>query len=98
MLYILVAVVTTGLLPTDQLKDQEAPLGLALTEGAGYEWAGVVIALGALVAITSVVLTLFYGQSRILFAMCRDGLLPRSFAKGVGAADPPCGSRSRSGC
>lgn len=39
ILYILVAVVTTGLLPTDELKGQEAPLGVALTDGAGYEWA-----------------------------------------------------------
>jgi hypothetical protein len=39
------------------------------------------ISFGALVAITSVVLTILYGQTRITFAMCRDGLLPRGFAK-----------------
>ena len=39
------------------------------------------ISFGALVAITSVVLTLLYGQSRILFAMSRDGLLPRFVAQ-----------------
>ena len=42
------------------------------------DWGADVISFGALVAITSVVLTLLYGQSRILFAMSRDGLLPRA--------------------
>ncbi len=35
------------------------------------------LSFGALVAITSVVLVIMYGQTRIFFAMCRDGLLPR---------------------
>ncbi len=48
-----------------------------LSEGAGIGWGADMISFGALVAITSVVLTLLYGQSRILFAMSRDGLLPR---------------------
>ncbi|MGH3102100.1 MAG: amino acid permease, partial [Thermoleophilia bacterium] len=76
-LYILVAVVATGALPFDKLKGQDAPLATALSEGAGFDWAANIISFGALVAITSVVLTLLYGQSRILFAMSRDGLLPR---------------------
>jgi APA family basic amino acid/polyamine antiporter len=76
LLYILVAVVATGALPYDQLNGAEAPLATALDEGAGVGWGADVISFGALVAITSVVLTLLYGQSRILFAMSRDGLLP----------------------
>jgi APA family basic amino acid/polyamine antiporter len=40
-----------------------------------------VIAFGALVAITSVVLTILYGQTRIMFAMCRDGLMPARLAE-----------------
>ena len=51
-----------------------------LTE-LGFDWASNIISFGALVAITSVVLTILYGQTRIMFAMCRDGLLPRGFAK-----------------
>ena len=39
------------------------------------------LAFGALVAITSVLLTIFYGQTRIIFAMARDGLMPRGIAK-----------------
>ena len=80
-LYILVAVVATGALPFDELKGQDAPLATALSEGAGFGWAADIISLGALVAITSVVLTLLYGQSRILFAMSRDGLMPKRVAK-----------------
>jgi basic amino acid/polyamine antiporter, APA family len=80
LLYILVAVVATGALPYDQLNGAEAPLATALDEGAGVGWGADVISFGALVAITSVVLTLLYGQSRILFAMSRDGLLPRRVA------------------
>ena len=80
-LYILVAVVATGALPFDELKGQDAPLATALSEGAGFDWAANIISLGALVAITSVVLTLLYGQSRILFAMSRDGLMPKRVGK-----------------
>ena len=61
--------------------DSDAPLAAALKEGAGITWAAAVLAFGALVAITSVVLVIMYGQTRIFFAMCRDGLMPTSFAK-----------------
>jgi basic amino acid/polyamine antiporter, APA family len=81
VLYILVAVVAVGALPFDELKGAEAPLAKALDEGAGFGWAANIISFGALIAITSVVLTILYGQTRIMFAMCRDGLMPRSFAK-----------------
>jgi basic amino acid/polyamine antiporter, APA family len=80
VLYILVAVVAVGALPFDQLKDAEAPLAKVVDEGAGFGWASSIISFGALVAITSVVLTILYGQTRIMFAMSRDGLMPRRFA------------------
>ncbi|HWT23651.1 MAG TPA: amino acid permease [Solirubrobacteraceae bacterium] len=80
LLYIAVAVVAAGALPSDQLSGAEAPLATALDEGAGYGWAANIISFGALVAITSVVLTILYGQTRIFFAMCRDGLMPRRWA------------------
>jgi len=80
VLYILVALVAVGALPFDQLSGAEAPLATVLDEGAGFSWAADIISFGALVAITSVVLTILYGQTRIMFAMCRDGLMPRRFA------------------
>ena len=81
LLYILVAVVAVGALPSDHLAASEAPLAAALRDGAGVEWGASLIAFGALVSITSVVLTIMYGQTRIFFAMCRDGLAPRKLAK-----------------
>ena len=80
-LYILVAIVATGALPFDELKGEDAPLAKALSDGAGMDWAANIISFGALVAITSVVLTLLYGQSRILFAMSRDGLMPKAVSR-----------------
>jgi APA family basic amino acid/polyamine antiporter len=81
LLYIIVAIVAVGALPADQLAESDAPLAAALRDGAGIDWGASLIAVGALVSITSVVLTIMYGQTRIFFAMCRDGLAPRKLAK-----------------
>jgi APA family basic amino acid/polyamine antiporter len=78
--YILVAIGAIGLLPAKQLGESDAPLATALQDGAGLDWAAAVLAFGALVAITSVILVILYGQTRIIFAMCRDGLMPKGFA------------------
>jgi APA family basic amino acid/polyamine antiporter len=77
VVYILVAVAAIGLVPADKLAGADAPLTEAIRSGAGLgAWAGDIMSIGALVAITSVVLTIFYGQTRIFFSMCRDGLMP----------------------
>jgi basic amino acid/polyamine antiporter, APA family len=76
IIYILVAVAAVGALPADALAGQDAPLAIALSEGAGLGWGADIVAFGALVAITSVVLTILYGQTRVAFAMSRDGLMP----------------------
>src|SRR4051794_20636839 len=77
VLYCLVAIAATGALPFDKLSGADAPLASVLKDGAGMPWGATVISVGALVAITSVVLTNLYGQTRIMFAMSRDGLVPR---------------------
>ena len=77
----MVAIGAVGSLDAKALQASDAPLAAALDEGAGISWAASVLAFGALVAITSVLLTVFYGQTRIFFAMARDGLLPRGIAK-----------------
>ncbi|MBA3339088.1 MAG: amino acid permease [Geodermatophilaceae bacterium] len=81
VVYVLVAITAAGALPSDELTASSAPLAQALETGAGIPWAAAVLAFGAVVAITSVILVILYGQTRIMFAMCRDGLAPRSFAK-----------------
>jgi basic amino acid/polyamine antiporter, APA family len=80
VLYCLVAVAATGALPYDKLSGAEAPLASVLDEGAGLSWGATLISVGALVAITSVVLTILYGQTRVMFAMSRDGLVPRALS------------------
>jgi APA family basic amino acid/polyamine antiporter len=78
--YVLTAIGALGIATPDQMKGSDAPLATALNEGAGISWAAWILALGALIAITSVVLVIFYGQTRIFFAMARDGLLPARMA------------------
>ncbi len=80
VLYILVSVAAVGALPADRLAGQDAPLAAALSEGAGIGWGADIVTFGALVAITSVVLTILYGQTRVAFSMCRDRLLPERLA------------------
>jgi basic amino acid/polyamine antiporter, APA family len=79
-LYILVAITASAALPYTKLAGQEAPLAEVL-RSLGFTWGATIISFGALVAITSVTLTVLYGQTRITFAMCRDGLLPGALAK-----------------
>jgi APA family basic amino acid/polyamine antiporter len=79
--YVLTAVGAIGIATPEQLGATDAPLAAALDEGAGISWAASILALGAVVAITSVVLVIMYGQTRIFFAMCRDGLLPQRLAQ-----------------
>jgi APA family basic amino acid/polyamine antiporter len=81
IVYILVSVAAVGSLDAKALQESDAPLAAVLDEGAGISWAASLMAFGALVAITSVLLTIFYGQTRIIFAMARDGLMPRNIAK-----------------
>lgn len=79
VLYILVAGVLTGMVPFMKI-DPTAPLASAfVVRGLGFV-AGV-ISLGAVAGLTSVLLVLLLGQSRIFFAMSRDGLLPAAFSR-----------------
>ncbi len=77
VLYIAVAAVITGMVPYNELSI-EAPVAAAF-ETVGLTWAQFVVALGAVVGITSVLMVLMLSQPRVLLAMARDGLLPTSF-------------------
>jgi APA family basic amino acid/polyamine antiporter len=79
VLYILVALVVTGMTPYN-LLDLNAPLASAFFQH-GMSFLSSVISLGAVAGLTSVQLVLLLGQSRIFFAMSRDGLLPRAFSR-----------------
>ena len=79
VIYILVALVLTGMLPWTQLGTAE-PLATAFS-ALGMKWPTIIISLGAVFATTSVLLVFQLGQPRIFFSMARDGLLPGWAAK-----------------
>jgi APA family basic amino acid/polyamine antiporter len=79
LLYLAVSAVVTGMVPLDQI-DKTAPLATAFRE-RGRDFAAGLISVGAIVGLTSVLLVLLLGQSRIFFAMSRDGLLPPFFSR-----------------
>jgi APA family basic amino acid/polyamine antiporter len=74
IIYVIVGAVLTGMVPYQQLAVAD-PLARAL-QLAGYAGAGWVVALGAAVSMSAVLLVFQYGQPRIFFSMARDGLLP----------------------
>lgn len=78
--YVLVALVAAGAQPWPEFAGQEAGLAQILENVVGSSWPGTVVAAGAVISIFSVTLVTLYGQTRILFAMGRDGMLPRRFA------------------
>ena len=79
LIYVIVGIVATGLVPYTELRAAD-PLARAL-QVAGLETAGWIVAAGAVVSLTAVLLVFQYGQPRIFFAMARDGLLPQWAAK-----------------
>ncbi|OMI90262.1 amino acid permease [Streptomyces sp. M1013] len=81
VLYVLVAAVAVGAKPWRTFTDSEASLAQIMTDVTGQSFWGTLLAFCAVVAIASVVLTVLYGQTRVLFAMSRDGLVPKVFSK-----------------
>ncbi|MEU1385547.1 MULTISPECIES: amino acid permease [unclassified Nonomuraea] len=81
--YVLVAVAAIGAKPWTEFDPEstEASLSQIVDQATGATWPGVIVSFGAVIAIASVVLTVIYGQTRILFAMSRDGLIPRIFQR-----------------
>ncbi|WP_411092993.1 amino acid permease [Streptomyces sp. 049-1] len=81
VLYVLVAAVAVGAKPWRSFTDSEASLAQIMTDVTGQSFWGTLLAFCAVVAIASVVLTVLYGQTRVMFAMSRDGLVPKVFSK-----------------
>ena len=79
VIYVIVGAVLTGMVPYTELGVAD-PLAKAL-EVAGYRTVGWIVALGAIISMSAVLLVFQYGQPRIFFAMARDGLLPKWAAK-----------------
>lgn len=80
VLYILMALVLVGIAPYQTLNDP-APVAKALSAIPQLSWLTQLINVGVAVGLASTILSLLYGQSRILYAMSRDGLLPPFFGR-----------------
>ncbi len=75
VLYVAVAAIMTGIVPFAKFAGVDHPVSLAL-QFAGQNWVAGFVDLGAILGMTTVILVMTYGQTRIIFAMSRDGLLP----------------------
>lgn len=76
VIYIVIGAVLTGMVPAADLGKTADPLAYALN-ATGMQWLAKIVALGAIVSMSAVLLVFQYGQPRIFFAMGRDGLLPK---------------------
>ncbi|WP_051138692.1 APC family permease [Agromyces italicus] len=81
LLYVLVSIVMTGMVSYRELAEEETPSLATAFRLVGQDWASAVISLGALAGLTTVIMIILLGLSRIVFALSRDGLLPRWLSK-----------------
>jgi basic amino acid/polyamine antiporter, APA family len=80
VLYVAVVAVVTGIVPAAQFANISHPVSYAL-QVAGQTWVAGFIDLGAVLGMLTVILVMSYGQTRIIYAMSRDGLLPARLSK-----------------
>ena len=81
VLYIAVTAVLTGIVNYKELN-VDAPIALAIDRaGSGLSWLSPLVKLGAIAGLSSVILVMMLGQSRIYYAISNDGLLPKTFSK-----------------
>nr|WP_208296715.1 amino acid permease [Massilia sp. CCM 8734] len=79
--YMLVAVAALGAQPARMFEGQEAGLAVILQNVTGKTWPALVLSAGAVISVFSVTLVTIYGQTRILYAISKDGLIPPTFQK-----------------
>ena len=80
IIYMVVAAAAIGAVATTRFADSPEPLALILRE-INQGWAARVLGASAVIALPTVILAFFFGQSRIFFTVARDGLLPASLAR-----------------
>lgn len=79
-LYVIVSAIMTGIVPFMQFEGISHPVSLVL-QVAGQNWVAGIVDIGAILGMTTVMLVMLYGQTRIMFAMSRDGLVPKVLSK-----------------
>jgi len=77
--YLLVAMAAIGAQPAAKFTNQEAGLAVILQDVTGKTWPALVLSAGAVISVFSVTLVTIYGQTRILYTISRDGLIPKVF-------------------
>jgi APA family basic amino acid/polyamine antiporter len=77
--YMLVAIAALGAQPAAMFAGQEAGLAVILQNVTGKAWPALVLSAGAVISVFSVTLVTIYGQTRILYAIAKDGLIPQAF-------------------
>jgi len=87
IIYMAVAGAAIGALAYTQFADSPEPLALILRQ-IGQPLAADYLAVSAVIALPTVILAFFYGQSRIFFVMARDGMLPQGLARVSGRGSP----------
>ena len=87
LIYIAVAGTAVGAISYLRFANSPEPLALILRE-IGRPWVAAYLAASAVIALPTVILAFFYGQSRIFFVMARDGLLPQNLARVSGRGSP----------
>ncbi|MGA7412555.1 MAG: amino acid permease [Bryobacteraceae bacterium] len=80
LLYIAYSLVLTGVVNYKDLN-VPAPLAVAVDQMKGLSWVGFLMKLGSLCGLTSVMLVMLLGQSRVFYSMSKDGLLPKLFSE-----------------
>ncbi len=80
LIYMIIGAVAVGAVAYTGFADSAEPLALILRE-IGQPWAARVLGASAVIALPTVILAFFYGQSRIFFTVARDGLLPATLAR-----------------
>lgn len=80
LVYIIVCAVLTGMLPYN-LLGTDKPVATALEAYPSLSWLKTAVEIGAIAGLSSVVLVMMMGQSRIAYTISRDGLLPKMFGK-----------------
>jgi APA family basic amino acid/polyamine antiporter len=79
LFYMLVVVAAIGAQPAAKFEGQEAGLAVILQSVTGRAWPAIVLSAGAVISVFSVTLVSIFGQTRILYAISRDGLIPGLF-------------------
>ncbi|WP_068502044.1 amino acid permease [Paenibacillus kribbensis] len=80
LLYVIVSGIMTGIVPFMDFEGISHPVSLVL-QVAGQNWVAGIVDIGAILGMTTVMLVMLYGQTRIMFAMSRDGLMPKVLSK-----------------